>query len=362
MVKKILVTAGSSGGHIFPAVSLVEGLRERDSQISVLLVLPKRSRNVCTVSSGIAVKYISTSVIKLRFSYQNFKAIVDFIKGSFESLLILLKYRPDVVVGFGSIDSLPLVLFAWFFRKKTVLHEQNVVPGRANRLLAKFVDKVAISFDKTREYLDVNQQKIILSGNPLRSSLKKIDRVVALKFLGLDQDKLTILVMGGSQGSHRINECFLEAVSPLAGRFDIQVMHISGANDADFLNSAYKKLNLRAKVVAFLDDMQYAYSVANLSVCRSGATTVSELVFFKLPAVLVPFPFAYGHQQENAKGLEERGAGIIIEESALDADSLRKVLVDLINNPDKAQKMGRAYEKVSCGDACNLLVDEVLKV
>ncbi|MBI4982713.1 MAG: undecaprenyldiphospho-muramoylpentapeptide beta-N-acetylglucosaminyltransferase [Candidatus Omnitrophica bacterium] len=362
MVKKVLVVAGASGGHIFPALSLIEGLVKKDNQINLLLVLPRRSQNVCVIEKNIKVEYISTAVIKLCVSYKNLKAVVDFIKGTFESLLILLKYRPDVVVGFGSADSLPLVLFAWFFRIKTLLHEQNVIPGKANRLLAKFVDKVAISFDKTKDLFSVNKQKIVLTGNPLRSSLKRVDRLGALEFLGLDQDKLTILVMGGSQGSRRINECFLESMAVLAGRFDIQVMHIAGSNDTDFLTNAYKELNLRAKVVAFLGDMQYAYSVANLSVCRAGATTVAELIHFKLPAILIPFPFAYGHQLENAKVLEEQGAGIIIEENVLNAELLRKALVELINDPGRVEKMSRAYEGFPSSDACNLLIDEVLKI
>ncbi len=359
---RILVAAGSSGGHIFPAVSFLEALKERYAQAQALLVLPERSRKRGITVNNLKVKYISICPLKPSLSRVFLFVLRQFIKGSLESLFILIKFEPDIVVGFGGLECVPLVSFAWFFRIKTLIHEQNVIPGKANRLLSKFVDKTAISFEETRNYLRVSQDSVVFTGNPVRKELRiKRDRLDALNFFGFDEEKFNVLVMGGSQGSHKINACFLKVISALTDKSKIQVIHISGSRDYALLSDSYKGINIKVKLFSFLSQMQCAYSACDLVISRAGATTISELIYFGVPAILVPYPFASKHQAANARVLEKIGSAIVIDEGQLEAVALKDMLSEFINNPDKLKAMRSRYDCVSRISAHEALVNAVME-
>jgi len=357
---KVLVASGASGGHIFPALSFIEALKGKGEKIEALLVLPRRSLREETFPADLKIKHISVSTIKLSLGLRNLIGFFNLLKGSFESLFLMVEYRPDVVVGFGSLNSVPLVMLAWLFRVKTMIHEQNVIPGRANRFLANFADKIALSFEPTKSYLKAGSDKIIVTGNPIRKHLKRIDRREALRYFGFSEDRFTILVAGGSQGSHRINMCFIEAIALLPGHSKIQVIHLCGAKDFDLLLEKYEDLDLQLKLLAFLKEMQYAYSAADIAITRAGATTVSELLFFRLPAIIVPYPYAYAHQLSNARILEKEKTAIIKRDDELEAAGLKTMLEDFINNPDKLSSMRRNFSAESKPDAAALLAQESL--
>jgi UDP-N-acetylglucosamine--N-acetylmuramyl-(pentapeptide) pyrophosphoryl-undecaprenol N-acetylglucosamine transferase len=359
---KILVVTGSSGGHIFPALGFIEAFEEKALAADLLLVLPKRSaiREFCLASCR--VKYISTLPMSMRPDLKNLKGIFALLKGSLQSLFILIEFMPDAVVGFGTLDCLPMVLFAWAFRIKTVIHEQNVLPGQANKLLAKFADRVALSFRKTADYLSVSADNTVFVGNPLRK-LESVDKKEALSFFGLEPGRFTVLVMGGSQGSHNINTAFLEAARGFAPGGRIQAIHLCGRQDFVFLQGAYHSIKADIKAVDFLKPMQYAYSACDLVVCRAGATTVAELIKFKVPAIMIPYPFAHQHQAVNAALLRDSGSAVVIEDSKLDGDTLRDCLQRFVDDPEKIKQMSVSYDKLSCrGDAAALLADAVLSL
>jgi UDP-N-acetylglucosamine--N-acetylmuramyl-(pentapeptide) pyrophosphoryl-undecaprenol N-acetylglucosamine transferase len=297
---RILAVAGSSGGHIYPAVSFLSAVKNKDRSADTLLVLPQRStaKNIIPGISGI--KYICTTQLSLRPSPGNLISWFKYLKGAVQSFELIVKFKPDIVVGFGSIDSIPLVMLAWLFRIKTLIHEQNAIPGKANRFLAKFADKIAVTFPQSENYFQVNASKITATGNPIRNDLMRIDRIRALDFFGL-KERFTVLVMGGSQGSKRINKFFSEAAKRIILESDFQVIHICGNDSVDEIVDAYRQAGIAANVTAYLQQMQYAYSAADLVVCRAGATTISELSYFALPAIIIPYPYAYAHQVENAR-------------------------------------------------------------
>ncbi|PIP18775.1 MAG: undecaprenyldiphospho-muramoylpentapeptide beta-N-acetylglucosaminyltransferase [Candidatus Omnitrophica bacterium CG23_combo_of_CG06-09_8_20_14_all_41_10] len=353
---RVLVVAGASGGHIYPASAFLEKLKEEKSVSDTLLVLPLRSIKTDFKSCGCKIIYISSAQVSFSLNYSNIIALFKFIKGSWESFRILLKFKPDCVVGFGSLDSIPLVILAWFFRIKTLIHEQNVLPGRANKFLAKFSDKIAISFPDSKCLLGCRDEKIVLTGNPIRQGLRKMGKEEALNFFGLDKNKFTILVMGGSQGSRHINDAFLEVIALMNDISGVQVIHIAGKDDENKVADAYKKINIRAKVFGFFSSMEYAYSASDLVICRAGATTIAELIHFKLPAILIPYPFAYAHQFKNARILEVEGAGIIIKDDEFKVDRLNKLLECFIRNPDVAAVMREHYTGVFKYDAGSELV------
>lgn len=358
---KVLIVAGASGGHIFPALSFLDTLKDKYKDIDTLLILPAHQR-FCIIPDGYQVRYISIGPVKLSQGLKNSLAILRFFQGSLESLFILLEFRPDIVVGFGSLVSIPTVLLAWIFRIKTLIHEQNVIPGQANRLLAKFVDRVAVSFAKTKAHLSSCSRKVVLTGNPIRRELIRVAKDEALGFFGLSPDKFTILVMGGSIGSHRINTGFLNAILMLSKESGLQVIHLAGVKDYDLLRKGYQGLNINIKLFSFLRQMQYAYSACDLVVSRAGATTISEIISFRLPAIIVPYPFAYEHQLGNAKVLESKGCAIIIKDDKLDAHTLSLTIEDLMHNPDKVRKMRLHYESMLQPEAKDLLVNAAISL
>jgi UDP-N-acetylglucosamine--N-acetylmuramyl-(pentapeptide) pyrophosphoryl-undecaprenol N-acetylglucosamine transferase len=352
---RVLVVAGSSGGHIFPALGFLDSLKEKDKSIESLLVLPRKSLENGIEISGYKIRYISLSPIRLSLDLQNILSIVKFFQGSVESLFILLEFKPDLVIGFGSLATVPIVLCAYFLRIKTLIHEQNVIPGRANRFLAKFCNRIAVSFEETKEYLKDYKNHTVLTAHPIRRDLIRIDKSKALDFFGLKEDKFTLLVMGGSLASHKINIVFLKALSEKAFKSRLQLIHLCGRKDFDLLNSSYKDLGVNFRLLDFLKEMQYAYSASDLAICRAGATTISELIFFKVPAVIIPYPYAGGHQTANAKILEKKGCAVILEDKNLDSDKLQKMLQGLIESPQNLERMRLGYDSLKINKANELL-------
>jgi UDP-N-acetylglucosamine--N-acetylmuramyl-(pentapeptide) pyrophosphoryl-undecaprenol N-acetylglucosamine transferase len=358
---KVLLVTGSSGGHVFPALALMDRLKVSDAE--VLMVLPgnKNSDNKILVESE-QVKYIHAANLGFNLGSKNINGAYFFLIGAWEGLRTIIKFKPDVVVGFGSLHTIALLFWAWLFRVKTVIHEQNVIPGRANRLLARLVDKVAVSFAQTGDYLNISREKIILTGNPIRKDLVRLSRKEALDFFSFKEGKFNILITGGSQGSHKLNTVCFDALSGCREKNDLQLVHISGAQDFTLLKQSYAQAGLRHKIFDFFSDMQYAYSMADLVICRAGATTIAELQRFNLPALLIPYPFAYAHQLSNARVLEESGAALTIMDEELSAEKLIDRIREFMENPQKLEAMRKAYAQTRVLDAVGLLAHEVLSL
>jgi UDP-N-acetylglucosamine--N-acetylmuramyl-(pentapeptide) pyrophosphoryl-undecaprenol N-acetylglucosamine transferase len=359
---KILAATGSSGGHIFPAVAFLDALKEKDSGIRTLLVLPRKSINDDLQLAGHDLRYVSVTSLRPRLDAKNLRGLVNLIRGFWESLIIVIKFKPDIVVGFGSIASLPPVFWAWFFRIRTVIHEQNVIPGEANRFLVKFVDRFAVSFDRTRQLLGVSPEKIVFTGNPLRGGLIRADKEEALGRLGLEKGKFTLLIVGGSQGSKRINSEAIRLFSGLRDNAGLQVIHICGGADREMLLDFYSEAGIRAAVFPFLKEMSLAYSCADLVICRAGATTVAELILFKLASVIIPYPFAGAHQSANAGVLEENGCATVIKEEELAPGRLKGIVEGLINDRVKLESMRMAFSGMESRPAARLLAEAVLEL
>lgn len=368
---RVIAVTGASGGHIFPAVGFLERLKTQVPDLEACLVVPRKSvLGGEGEDSGFVVhpelSWCRVHEISLSSGTRNSVAKIisllsDLARGTVESLMIILKFKPDVVVGFGSLSSIPLVLLGWLSRSTTLIHEQNVVPGKANKFLAKFVDRIAISFRESEKFFKWQKRKLILTGNPLRQSISRRDRQDARKILGLKEDKFTLLVMGGSQGSHRLNFAFLEALENLPDRERLQVIHLSGAGDFTALSQAYahKKIS-QVRLFRLLEDISLAYSTSDLVISRAGATSIAEIIFFNLPAVIIPYPYAGAHQQLNALILKERGTALIIEEGSLEQGKLAQTLEMLLNSPGRLQQMRSNYKGFTLPDANKLLAEQVI--
>lgn len=360
---RVLVAAGSSGGHIFPALEFLDSLRIRSKgPQEALLVLPENSVITGPLSAGCRIHRLPVSPIRLRADFRSVRSLLRFMKGFMQSMALVAKFQPDIVMGFGTLVSIPPVICAWLFRIKTLIHEQNVIPGRANRFLAWFADRIAVSFAETPGYFGSFSGKAALCGNPVRKSLARVDREKALDFFGFRYDKLTILVMGGSMGSRRLNAGFLRALSLSPRVRAAQVIHLSGVADYDFLMDKYPRTGADFRLYKFLEPIGYAYCASDLVISRSGAGTIAELISYRLPAILVPYPYAYKHQSANAKVIEKAGAGLIIEDGQLDTDALARAMESLAAEPERLKRMRACYAGLPAADAASMLVDEAVSL
>jgi len=356
----VLIVTGLSGGHIFPALALADFLKK--SSQNVLLVLPADGEKTRIPIDFIETEYIHAAKLSFKLNKKSILGVYFFLWGAWQALRMIIKFKPSAVVGFGSLNSISLIFWAWLFRVKTIIHEQNVVCGRANRLLSKLADRVAVSFSQTRNDLDVSAEKIVFSGNPLRRDLVCLKRKEALDFFKFNEGKFTVLITGGSQGAHRLNTVCFEALSIYQKKPDLQVIHICGTQDFTWLSDRYAGTALTYKLFDFLKAMQYAYSAADLIICRAGATTIAELQKFKVPAILVPYPFAYAHQLANARVLKQIGAAEIFLDADLSADRLKDRLQEYFCNHEKLKAMQMAYKKLPVLNATEILADEVLNL
>ncbi|MDD3274154.1 MAG: undecaprenyldiphospho-muramoylpentapeptide beta-N-acetylglucosaminyltransferase [Candidatus Omnitrophica bacterium] len=355
---RILVVTGSSGGHIFPALALMEKLK--DSGQEAVLLVPKKEGGADIPVPGDRVIYMHGGRLGLPFNRRNLTEFFSLFRGGWESLRAVLKFKPDVVVGFGSLDTVVAVFWAWLFRIRTVIHEQNVICGRANKFLSKIADKVAVSFAQTGKYLDIAEDKIILTGNPLRKEMTPPDKKEARDFFRLKEDAFTVLITGGSQGSHRLNDACLKAFSACGNKDAFQVIHICGRHDFSRLRSGYDDAKVECRLFSFCADMRYAYGAADLVVSRAGATTVAELARFKVPALLVPYPYAYAHQNANADILAEAGAAVVIQDWQFKPEMLLYYLSEFLEDRRKLELMRRGYVNLGREDAVGMLARVVL--
>lgn len=360
---KILIACGASGGHVFPALSFAKNLRADYPSAGILfLSTPKCKESI--VSQG----YEAACILALKpYSHplaRVFAALWVMSRNILSGCVVLSKFNPDIVVGFGSYSCVPVMLLAVFSGKKTLLHEQNVLPGLATRILAPFVTKLAYGFADTVNYISPRfREKIVFTGNPVREELLSgIDRGGALVSFGLDSRIKTLLVAGGSQGSRRVNDVFLECASLLRASFAFQVIHICGKGFERRIKERYDELGVPARVFCFLDGMLSAYSAADIVVSRAGAMAVSEIIAQEKPSVLLPYPYAREHQLKNARVLSDREAAFVIRDVNLNALILKEKITLLLSNPGFCDKFKVNLKSLRNPNAGRLFLDCALSL
>jgi UDP-N-acetylglucosamine--N-acetylmuramyl-(pentapeptide) pyrophosphoryl-undecaprenol N-acetylglucosamine transferase len=349
---KIIIATGASGGHIFPALSLAEELKK---DWEIIFICDKGKAEEGIKKAGYRV--IAVTARKLRSWLDIFSFISGQVSLLRQSLKIIKDFQPDVVAGFGSYVSFAAVMAARIKGVPAIIHEQNVMPGRANRLLAGLVNRIAVSFAESQNYFP--KDKTFITGCPVRRELLSVDKAEALQRFNLSADKFTILVLGGSQGSHILNTKVSGAITGMERRDDLQVIHLAGSADQEWVESEYRKAGITHCVFAFLEGMGYAYKIADLVVSRSGASAVAEISVFGLPAILVPYPFAYGHQLYNAKVLVDAGGAILIQDADLSENLLQENIQRLMNDRRKLQEMAQKSRTRAMPDAAGDLAKAV---
>jgi len=369
---RIVIVAGGTGGHIFPAFSLAEEFKRRDNKVELLFIGIGRGLEE-NLYKGIGYgRYEKLYIVRmpsinlqdiliLPFIFKAIRFLIMFTAGFLKAMILLLRFKPKAVVGFGGYVCIPVVLAGLLLRIPIVLHEQNVLPGRANRYLAPFVDKVAISFERTGKKLKA--KSIVLTGNPVRSGVLEGDRFNARKKFNIIDGKFAILVMGGSQGSNTINRVVIEAIILMSQeeRSGLHLIHLSGKNGYELVKKGHEMLQISQTLFPFLDNMGDAYKASDLVIARAGATTVAEITSSGLPGILIPYPYARMHQMANARVIEEYGAGIMIEEKRLSGSILKAHILELKSDTSRLKRMARNSRSIANTYAAKRLAEEVIK-
>ena len=297
--KKILITGGGTGGHLYPALAVIEYIRKHYPGTSItFLGSRKGSGRVLITKLGIEFHEVRArgltgggNIFKKAAVYLMF--LLELVPGFFQSLAVLRKKNIDIVLGMGGYICAPVLLAAILLRKRFVLHEQNYIPGRLNRLFSGHARYFFTSFEDTKKYLDIDKKSVIFSGNPVRESIRMTGVLKPeYRSWGLSEDKFTITAFGGSQGARRINESVLELGRIKDAGNDMQVLLITGTRFYDVVTGWMEKMDLQSnvdiKVFPYIDDIEKVYSITDLVIARAGANTVFETVAAKIPSLAAP--------------------------------------------------------------------------
>ncbi|MDP9011906.1 MAG: undecaprenyldiphospho-muramoylpentapeptide beta-N-acetylglucosaminyltransferase [Pseudomonadota bacterium] len=350
----VLIMAGGTGGHVFPALAVAKVLRERGVAV-VWLGVPASMESRVVPANGFPIEWVRVKGIRGKGVAAWVMAPVRIVNAVLQSIAVLRRVRPRAVLGAGGYVSGPGGIAAWLLRIPLLIHEQNAIPGLTNRWLARLAGHVLQgfpgSFDKS-----VGARFV---GNPVRADIAAIPEP-AVRFAGRG-GRARLLVFGGSQGAQRLNAMVPQALSRLDPERRPLVRHQAGERGIDAARAAYREAHIEADVTPFIDDMAAAYAWADAAVCRAGAMTIAELQAAGLGALLVPLPVATDdHQTKNAETMVHIGAANVLQERDLTADSLSGCIGELTADRARMQKMAEAARRARVLDAAEQVASECL--
>jgi UDP-N-acetylglucosamine--N-acetylmuramyl-(pentapeptide) pyrophosphoryl-undecaprenol N-acetylglucosamine transferase len=354
----LMIAGGGTGGHIYPAIAIAQEFVARDPQRRVVFVGTQYGLEKSIVpKAGFPIEFISVGGLKGKGPVDLIKNLARLPVGCVQAWRVVGKHRPSVVLGVGGYASGPLLLAAKLRGAPTAIHEQNAFPGIANRILARFVNSVAVAFADAG--LRLKRADAVVTGNPIRAEFFKARRQPTT------DDRQRLLIFGGSQGSHVLNEAMTGALLFLARLKDrLQIVHQTGPKELDIVRQAYRTSAFAdARVVPYLDPMVDEIASADLVVSRAGAMTIGELAAVGRAAILVPFAAATNnHQELNARVVERAGGAVVLTESQLTPERLAMTLSEILGDPARVARMGAAARSLAAPEATNKIVDLLEKI
>lgn len=337
----VAVACGGTGGHTYPGLAVAQELVKQGYRVTLWMAGKDVESQTVEGWQGEVIT-VPAEGFQFGFSWRSVRTIVGLIRAVFCALPRLSKDRPMCLLAMGSYSSFAPVSASILLRIPYVLHEANVVPGRLVSLMASRAAAIAISFEKSRYY--IQHAKLVETGMPLRAELvagsQQEPRSASAVF--------SILVTGGSRGAQRLNEIIPEGLRQVtAGNRTLRVVHVAGLQSLEPIEAVYREAGIEAEVVSYVQDMEVRYLEADVVICRSGASTCAELCAFGKPALLVPYPYAVrDHQMLNARALEDAGAADVIEQEGLTAEWLCSYVEQLMVDPDRLLKQAAASKKM----------------
>ena len=356
---RLLLTGGGTGGHLFPAIATAEAFCRRCPGTQVLFVGTRRKMDARSLAGyGFASRGIHCYGLKGKNMMELCKALAVMPFSLLEAAWHIHSFAPDVVLGVGGYVTGPVVAAARMLGLPTLIHEQNSVPGLANRKLGRLVQRICLSLPDTGGYFP--KEKVLLTGNPVRQKILDLARTRR----PVPKDNCTVLVLGGSQGAHGLNMLVADAFAGsskemLAG---LCLIHQTGEKDEAGVRKRYLDAGVNAQVSAFFQDMSEIYGRTDFLVSRAGATTLSELAVLGLPSILIPYPYAAdNHQEKNARYYENGGGAMLFQEDQLTSELLAGAVKELAEDSIRREKMGQAMLRLACPDAAGAIVDACLQ-
>jgi UDP-N-acetylglucosamine--N-acetylmuramyl-(pentapeptide) pyrophosphoryl-undecaprenol N-acetylglucosamine transferase len=350
---RIIVTGGGTGGHIYPALAIAQGLLARYGDVKILYVGTKNGMEAKIVpEQGLDFRGIAGKGLPRRLSIELLKTTGLNIKALWETKRILKEFKPDLVIGTGGYVTGPVVITAAFFGIPTLIHEQNALPGKTNKLLARVVKKVLVAFPESARHFK-NRRKVKVVGLPVREEIGKLKRETGAEKLGLDPEKKTLLVTGGSRGALSINKALIYVLEQLRAYPNLQLIWATGtATHKQILEEMSakgidKERFKNWQIVEYLTEMPAALACSDLCICRAGATTLAELSVAGKASVLIPYPYAAeNHQEYNAKVFEDRGAAKVILDEELEGPVLWAAIRSIITDQNALDKMSARAKEI----------------
>ncbi|MHB1455415.1 MAG: undecaprenyldiphospho-muramoylpentapeptide beta-N-acetylglucosaminyltransferase [Armatimonadota bacterium] len=344
---RIVLTGGGTGGHAYPALSIADALKTEYSGCEILYIGGNGSiEEKLARSAGLPFKGLTTRKMKKTFSVDSLITMSALVSGFGKARKILSQFKPDLVIGTGGYASAAVVIAHSLSGGKTLIHEQNAVPGRTNLWLSRFASRICVTFSNAVKYFPAD--KTLLTGLPIRPELHDMpSKVDAREILGLAPDMFTLFVYGGSQGAMKFNQTIKDSL-PVLREMPLQIIHQTGEQNFKDADDACKSAGwANYHVFSYLNDVRNAFASTDLMLSRCGASTIAEITALGIPAILVPYPYAYAnHQFFNGEFVSKNGGGILIEESSFTSELFIKTLENAISNPSYIEDMGKASKSL----------------
>ncbi len=349
---KVVISAGGTGGHIYPALAIIDKIKEKEPNSEFLYIgTTNRMEKDIIPEKGIPYFGINVSGLSRKLTFKNFKSIANFIKGISKCKKEIKKFNPDIVIGAGGYVTAPVIIAAKKSGYKTLVHEQNSILGLSNKILLKYTDTLCTSF----ETMKVANVKCVYTGNPASESIiskKPYDK----KEFGLSKSKKLVLIVMGSLGSSTVNEVLKGTLNKFDKKYEVVI--VTGKNYYEEFNKLERGKNVF--VFPYIDDLSRLMKVTDVLVTRAGATTLSEIMVTKTPSILVPSPYVTeNHQFKNAMYLVNKNAGVLLEEKNLTCESLVNKINELINDPNKCLDIKDNLENIGKKNSATLIYNEI---
>ncbi len=365
---RIIVSGGGTGGHIYPALTIVRAIQKKISDAEFLYVGTKDGLEADIVpKEGLAFETVNIQGFKRSLTPENLVRGARAFGGVMKAMGIVRRFKPDVAVGTGGYVCGPILLAASLMGVPTLIQEQNVMPGVTNRLLSRFVSCIAMGTKEAAEHFP--KGKRVFTGNPIREEVMKARDEDGKKEFGLDPGAKTVLVSGGSRGARSINRAMVGVLAHYAGRRGVQFLHVTGKAGYDetmeHLRTAGVDLDAAGNlfVKPYLYNMPLALACADVAVFRAGAIGIAELTARGVPSVLIPYPFAAAnHQEMNARAIASAGAARMILDRELTAERLLSVLAELLSEEAKLKRMAKAAKKLGRPQAAGEIAGRVIRL
>lgn len=351
---RILISAGGTGGHIYPALAIIEGFKKYDKDLEVLYIGTKNRMEKDIVPKN-GIPYYGIEIYGLSKNiFKDIKDVFLIFKAKKEIKKKILEFKPDVVLGIGGYVTYPVLSVAKSLHIKTFIHEQNAIPGKTNKMISKYADIIGISFKESAKYFP--NRNVLYTGNPTGIRALNTPRITKSS-LGLNDDKPLVVVVCGSLGSETVNNAMKGYLKTLENK-DYQVVYITGKNlYEEFIKIKYPK---NVKVLPYLDNLTGLLKETDVLVARAGASTIAEVLSLKVPTIFIPSPYvANNHQYYNAVSLKNDNLALMLEEKDLSIPNITKNIEDLLYNKDKQIKIKNNLNKISTLDSTKIIYDAI---